>query len=202
MEQSLHIGVTTPALVRVDAVEIAAFCQRHKLDEDMCQLFVAKALDPPDCLFEFNDDELRNGNHYFTDTYIAALRVAVKKALSEKDLTVRVITPKEEDTDGGSFDEAQMPALFVALFTRVQIGERYLGMTGGRGGRGGKGTNGRGKDGESQEIAFLIFSYHEEPRFGMLAPSEVPANLRQLIMDGEFQFVGGLFEASDTDMQS
>ncbi|KAF7345964.1 hypothetical protein MVEN_01618900 [Mycena venus] len=249
MEQSPHIGITTPG--RVDAAEIAAFCQRYKLGDDICQLFVAKALDPLDCLFEFNDDDLKNGNHYFTDTYIAALRLAVKKALSETDSTVRVITPKEENEtsasggegarggaggrpgafsifsiqdfdwakgisgeggqeeggEHGSLDEApQMPALYIALFTRIPIGRRYLGISGGRGGQGGMGPDGRGKDGESQEIAYLIFPYHEEPRrersFTMLTPSEVPANLRQLLMDDEFQFVGGLFEAHDTDMQS
>jgi hypothetical protein len=36
----------------------------------------------------------------------------------------------------------------------------------------------------------------------MLTPSDVPENLRQLLMDEEFQFVGGLFEADDTDMRS
>ncbi|KAJ6471341.1 hypothetical protein C8R45DRAFT_1014029 [Mycena sanguinolenta] len=224
MEQPLRI-------VRVDAAEIAALCKRHKLDDDMCQLFVAKALDPLDCFFEFNDDELRNPGtkfHYFTDPYITALRLAVKKALSEKDSTVRVITPKEEDTDGGdddgaggrgggassgvfeyggSLDEAPLtPTLFVALFTKVPIGQSYLGLVGGRGGRGGTFPDGRrGKDGESQEIAVLTFPYHEEPRhrkFTMTRASEVPANLRGLIMDGEFQFVGGLLEVYDTDMQS
>ncbi|KAJ6470890.1 hypothetical protein C8R45DRAFT_420740 [Mycena sanguinolenta] len=266
MEQSLRIGVTSPALVRVDAAEIAAFCQRHKLDDDMCQHFVAKALDPLDCLLEFNDDELKNGKHYLTATFIAALRLAAKKALLEKDSTVRVITPKEETADEGqgdrggdsgrpgvggasgsvetrgfggaggrpgalkvhvfgatdgisdeggqekgdehdSLDEApQMPTLFVALFTRVPIGQSYLGLTGGRGGQGGTGSDGRGQDGESQEIILLVFSYHEEPSrprpFMMLTPSEVPANLRRLLLDEEFQFVGGLFEAYDTDMQS
>ncbi|KAJ7264568.1 hypothetical protein C8J57DRAFT_1222497 [Mycena rebaudengoi] len=254
---SHRYGVTTPVLVRVDAVEIIAFFQRYKLGDDICQLFVAKALDPLDCLFEFNDDELKNGNHYFTDTYIAALRLAVKKALSETDSTVRVITPKQENetsangekgdrgghgghqgaggasgavevqgfdgTEGisgevfvggqgeggehGNLAEApQTPALYVALFTRIQIGRRYLGVSGGRGGQGGMGTGGRGKDGESQEIACLLFSYHEEPRrprsFTILTPSDVPPNLRQLLMDEEFQFVGGLFEAYDPDMLS
>ncbi|KAF8139408.1 hypothetical protein K438DRAFT_2030574 [Mycena galopus ATCC 62051] len=256
MEQSPHIGVTMPVLVRVDAVEIAAFCERYKLGDDICQVFVAKALDPLDCLFEFNDDELKNGNHYFADTYIAALRLAVRKASSDTDSTVRVITPTEEnetcanggrgdrsadgvyhgagaggasDTLGirgfngtggisggggqgesgehGSVDEApQTPALYVALFTRLQIGRPYLCLSVGQGGRGGKGTGGRGKDGECQEIACLLFSYHEEPgrprSFTMLTPSDVPANLRQLVMDEEFQFVGGLFEADDTEMRS
>ncbi|KAJ6471343.1 hypothetical protein C8R45DRAFT_1164976 [Mycena sanguinolenta] len=222
MEQPLRI-------VRVDAAEIAALCKRHKLEDDVCQLFVAKALDPLDCFFEFNDDELRNPGtqfYIFGDPYIAALRLAVKKALSEKDSTVRVITPKEEDTDGGddddapggggsssafeyggSLDEAPLtPTLFVALFTKVPIGQRYLGLAGGRGGGGVTFPDGRhGKDGESQEIAVLTFPYHEEPRhrkFTMTRASEVPANLRGLIMDGEFQFVGSLLEAYDTDMQS
>ncbi|KAJ6490847.1 hypothetical protein C8R45DRAFT_991029 [Mycena sanguinolenta] len=226
MEQSRRIG-HTPVLARVDAAEIAASCQRHKLDDDMCQLFVAKALDPLDCFFGFNDDELRNSNHYFTDTYIAALRLAGKRAFTETDSIVRVITPKEEDTDGGdddgagaggggssgvfeyggSLDEAPLtPTLFVALFTKVPIGHSYLGLAVGRGGGGGTLPDGRrGKDGESPEIALLTFPYHEEPRlrrFTMKRASEVPANLRGLIMDGEFQFVGGLVEAYDTDMQS
>ncbi|KAJ6462547.1 hypothetical protein C8R45DRAFT_1027060 [Mycena sanguinolenta] len=223
MEQPLRI-------VRVDAAEIAAFCKTHKLDDDMCQLFVAKALDPLDCFFEFNDDELRNPGtkfYIFGDPYIAALRLAVKKALSEKDSTVRVITPKEEATDGGdddgarpggggsgggieyggSLDEAPLtPTLFVALFAKVPIGQRYLGIAGARGGGGATLPDGRrGKDGESQEIAMLTFPYHEEPRhrkFTMTRASEVPVNLRGLIMDGEFQFVGGLLEEYDTDMKS
>lgn len=131
-----------------------------------------------------------------------------------------------EGSEHGSLDEApQTPALYVALFTRIQIGKpeciiivtvvdpcmilqgrRYLGVSGGRGGQGGMGTGGRGKDGESQEIACLLFSYHEEPRrprsFTMLTPSDVPANLCQLLMDEEFQFVGGLFESYDPDMRS
>jgi hypothetical protein len=36
----------------------------------------------------------------------------------------------------------------------------------------------------------------------MLIPSEVPENLRQLLMDEEFQFVGGLCEAYDPDTRS
>ncbi|KAJ7235203.1 hypothetical protein C8J57DRAFT_1479617 [Mycena rebaudengoi] len=77
--------------------QVEAICQRNKLGDDICQLFVAKALNPLGCLFEINDDHLKDMNHSYAFAYIADIRLAVKKMLSETDSTVRVITSKEEN---------------------------------------------------------------------------------------------------------
>ncbi|KAJ6489989.1 hypothetical protein C8R45DRAFT_1138928 [Mycena sanguinolenta] len=101
--------VSQPApLADVSTVQIEAICQKYKLGDDICQLFVAKALHPLDCLFEIKDDlKLEDMNNGYTFAYIADIKLAVKKMLSETDSMVRVITSKEENET--SADGTQPP---------------------------------------------------------------------------------------------
>ncbi|KAJ7866133.1 hypothetical protein B0H13DRAFT_2067103, partial [Mycena leptocephala] len=151
--------VSQPALLDdASTVQVEAICQRYKLGDDICQLFIAKALDPLDCLFEINGDQPKDMDHSYTFAYIADIRLAVKKMLSETDSTVRIITSKEENET--SVDGTQPPIFnFNCHLSTVVGGKRDRGgdgdhqwfCTGGTGGAGGVqvrlGTEGAGGEG-------------------------------------------------------
>ncbi|KAJ7925332.1 hypothetical protein B0H13DRAFT_1975102 [Mycena leptocephala] len=158
--------VSQPALLDdASTVQVEAICQRYKLGDDICQLFIAKALDPLDCLFEINGDQPRDMDHSYTFAYIADIRLAVKKMLSETDSTVRIITSKEENETSVDGTQALIFNFNCHLSTVVGgkgdhggDGDHQWFCTGGTGGAGGVqvllGTEGAGgeEDGEKGSL--------------------------------------------------
>jgi hypothetical protein len=96
-------------------MEIAAFCERYKLGDDICQLFVTKALDPRACLFKMNVND--KPKDILTPTYMAGIRLAVKKMLSETNSTIRVIPSKEENETGANGTQPPIFRLQVSFST-------------------------------------------------------------------------------------